>query len=66
MKLIAPKAKGTSHLVAPPARSPMSKADFAEQFSAVPVHHLGDDTNPFSQIQLATEIQARMTRLVRK
>lgn len=66
MKLIAPKAKGKCSFLAPPAQSSMSKTDFAERFAAVPVHELGNDTNPFALMQFATEMQARMTRLVRK
>ena len=66
MKLIAPKAVGKNTLVAPPARSSMSKSDFAERFAAKPVHQLGGDTNPFSLMQLATEIQARTSRQARK
>ncbi len=66
MKLFAPKASGASSLVAPPAQSSMSKADFAKRFAAAPVHELGNDANPFSLMQLAKEMQARMARLTRK
>lgn len=63
MKFIAPKAAGTSDLGASPARSGMSVVDFAERFAAKPIHRLGDDTNPFSTVQLATELQARLASL---
>ena len=61
MKLIAPKAAGESNLEAPPAKPMMSSATFAERFSATPIQTIRDDTNPFSMMQRAEELQARLT-----
>ncbi len=60
MKIVARKSASSRKIIAPRAQAAITRDAFAEAFGAKTLGEIGDDTNPFSLLQLPDQLSKRL------